>query len=110
MFKKGLDFSMNLSMFGFFFTQSNSLFGKKGILNCWDLGFSKFIFFYLREKEYLGDKFFATAGKSKYETELTEEQKERQQRYLNYLEKIKETGEAVSDEQLAETKEQILGD
>jgi len=65
---------------------------------------------YLREKEYLGDKFFATAGKSKYETELTEEQKERQQRYLNYLEKIKETGEAVSDEQLAETKEQILGD
>ncbi|HRZ79169.1 MAG TPA: hypothetical protein P5044_04090, partial [bacterium] len=35
---------------------------------------------YLREKEYLFNKFFATVGKSRYRTEMTEEQKERQQR------------------------------
>ena len=65
---------------------------------------------YLREKEYLFNKFFATVGKSKYRTEMTEEQKERQQRYVNYLEEIKKTGEVVSDEQLAKIKEQILGE
>ncbi|HPS31370.1 MAG TPA: hypothetical protein PLZ43_14010 [bacterium] len=65
---------------------------------------------YLKEREYLNNKFFATIGKSKYQTELTEEQKEKQQKYLNYLEEIKKTGEAVSDEQLAKIKEQILGE
>jgi hypothetical protein len=65
---------------------------------------------YLREKEHLGNKFFATVGKSRYETELTEEQKERQERYLSYLEQIRKSGEIVSDEELAKTKEQILGE
>ncbi|HNZ53710.1 MAG TPA: hypothetical protein PLD55_12795 [bacterium] len=65
---------------------------------------------YLREREYLGNKFYATVGKSRYETELTQEQKERQQRYLSHLEQIRKTGEIVSDEELAKTKEQILGE
>ena len=65
---------------------------------------------YLREKEHLGNKFFATVGKSRYETELTREQKERQQRYLSYIDEIRKSGEIVSDEELAKTKEQILGE
>ncbi|HQO92694.1 MAG TPA: hypothetical protein PLX56_10230, partial [bacterium] len=65
---------------------------------------------YIREMEYLGDKFFQTVGKSRYENDLSEEQKERQQKYLNYLEQIRKSGEAVSNEQLAKIKEQILGE
>lgn len=65
---------------------------------------------YLKEREYLNNKFFATVGKSKYQTEMTEEQKENQQKYLNYLEEIKKTGEVVSDEKLAKIKEQMIGE
>lgn len=65
---------------------------------------------YLKEKEYLGNKFFTTIGKSKYQTELTEEQKEKRQRYLNYIEKLKKTGKVISDKKRVEIKEQILGE
>ena len=65
---------------------------------------------YTRERDYIENKFFATVGKSRYKTELTEEQKEKRQKYLNYLEEIKKSGAEISDEELAKTKEQILGE
>lgn len=63
---------------------------------------------YTRERDYVENKFFATIGKSRYKTELTEEQKQRQQKYFDYLEEIKKSGHEISDEELAKTKEQIL--
>lgn len=65
---------------------------------------------YTRERDYVENKFFATVGKSRYKTELTEEQKQRQQKYFDYLEEIKKSGRKISDEELAKTKEQILGE
>ena len=65
---------------------------------------------YTRERDYVENKFFATVGKSRYKTELTEEQKQRQQKYFDYLEEIKKSGREISDEELAKTKEQILGE
>lgn len=65
---------------------------------------------YTRERDYIENKFFATVGKSRYKTELSEEQKQRQQKYLDYLEEIKRSGREISDEEKAKTKEQILGE
>lgn len=65
---------------------------------------------YSRERDYVENKFFATIGKSRYKTEVTEEQKQRQQKYFDYLEEIKKSGRKISDEELAKTKEQILGE
>ncbi|MBP5434499.1 hypothetical protein J6Z39_01620 [bacterium] len=65
---------------------------------------------YTRERDYVENKFFATVGKSRYKTELTEEQKEKRQKHLDYLEEIKKSGREISDEELAKTKEQILGE
>ncbi|MBP5406102.1 hypothetical protein J6Z19_03000 [bacterium] len=65
---------------------------------------------YTRERDYVENKFFATVGKSRYKTELTEEQKQKQQKYFDYLEKIKKSRREISDEELAKAKEQILGE
>lgn len=65
---------------------------------------------YTRERDYVENKFFATVGKSRYKTELTEEQKQRQKKYFDYLEEIKKLGREISDEELRKTKEQILGE
>ena len=65
---------------------------------------------YTRERDYIENKFFDTAGKSRYKTELTEEQKQRQEKYFDYLEEIKKSRREISDEELAKAKEQILGE
>jgi len=64
---------------------------------------------YNREREYLEEKYFATIGKSRYETKMTKELKEKYDEYLDFLEKIKESGEYIEDERLVEIKEKILG-
>lgn len=65
---------------------------------------------YTEEMEYLGNKYFATSGKSKYKTELNEEEGEKRERYLRYLEKVEQEGLEINNEELAEQKRKIYGE
>ncbi|MCK5808937.1 hypothetical protein KAH37_08140 [bacterium] len=65
---------------------------------------------YTKEMAYLSDKFFKTIGKSKYKTEMTNKQKEKQQEYINYLHDLEDSGEVVSDKKLAKIKRTMLGE
>jgi hypothetical protein len=64
---------------------------------------------YNREREYLEEKYFATIGKSRYETKMTKELKEKYDEYLDLLKRVKESGKSIEGEKLAEIKEKILG-
>ncbi len=65
---------------------------------------------YIEEMNYLSNKYFRTVGKSRYVVKMSVKQKKRQQAYINYLRQVMESGEAVSDEERAEMKRQIIGE
>lgn len=65
---------------------------------------------YKEEMEYLGNKYFKTSGKSKYKTGISEEEQEKRERYVEYLERIEQEGLDISSEELAEQKRKIIGE